>query len=107
MQTIHATPLRTNEFLTSAEKSAANDESSAKPQSPVSPVLTKETLAEMLSCSERQVEKLVIAGELPQPFFIGNSPRWMRTWIYDFLAELKPGMRLGATSTRYGARARQ
>lgn len=107
MQTIHATPLRTNELLTPGAKSAANDESSAKPQAPVSPVLTKDALAEMLSCSERQIEKLVTAGELPQPFFIGNSPRWMRTWIYDFLAELKPGMRLGATSIRYGARARQ
>ena len=98
MQTVQARPLRAEEFFPNGAKSPANDESAAPTHAPVSPVLTKAALAEMLSCSERQVEKLVSAGELPEPFFIGDSPRWLRTWIYDFLADLKPGTRLGGPS---------
>jgi predicted DNA-binding transcriptional regulator AlpA len=40
-------------------------------------VLTKRQVAELLQCSQRQVELLVQKGQLPSPVYLGDaSPRW-------------------------------
>lgn len=47
--------------------------------------MNKADLAENLRCSERQVDKL--RPELPEPFYLGSSPRWSREAIVSWIAE--------------------
>ncbi|GAB5442075.1 MAG: hypothetical protein Fues2KO_24240 [Fuerstiella sp.] len=48
-------------------------------------LLTKAELAEELRCSDRQVDNLVQAGELPPPIRLGSSPRWSRQAIESWI----------------------
>lgn len=52
-------------------------------------LLVKKDVAGVISCSIRQVELLVKAGKLPQPFYIGDaSPRWRRSDIESWIERL-------------------
>lgn len=48
--------------------------------------LTKKQVAELLQCSQRQVELLTHKGRIPRPMYLGtSSPRWKRS---ELLAHL-------------------
>lgn len=49
-------------------------------------LMTKSELADDLRCSDRQVDKLVTAGDLPEPIRVGASPRWSRSTIVEWIA---------------------
>lgn len=54
-----------------------------------SEVWVKKDLAAWVRCSTRQVELMVKAGKLPQPFYIGDaSPRWRRSDIESWIERL-------------------
>ena len=48
-------------------------------------LLTKADLAEHLRISERQVDNL--RSQLPDPIYLGSSPRWRRSEIAAWLSE--------------------
>lgn len=39
-------------------------------------VLTLKQMAHRINCSEKQVRNLVKEGRVPEPVYIGSSPRW-------------------------------
>lgn len=47
--------------------------------------LSKDDLARELRVSERTIDRLLKAGELPQPFRVGAQVRWMRAGLEAFL----------------------
>ncbi len=50
-------------------------------------LLTKKQVAELLQCSQRQVELLTAKGRISKPVYLGeNSPRWKRA---ELLASLE------------------
>ena len=49
-------------------------------------LLTKSALAMHFGCSERQVDNL--RPVMPPPIRLGTSPRWLRTSIVEWLAQL-------------------
>jgi predicted DNA-binding transcriptional regulator AlpA len=52
-------------------------------------LLKKKDLAAWIPCSIRQVELMVKAGKLPQPFYIGDaSPRWRQSDIESWIDRL-------------------
>ena len=59
-------------------------------------LLTKTEVAELLSCSLRQVENLTKSGRIPQPIQLGpNSPRWRRPELLQSLGLAEnPGVML-------------
>ena len=58
---------------------------------PVSAILTKKQVAELLQCSSRQVEILVQKGRLPNPVYLGDSsPRWKRSEIEAVFDAARP-----------------
>ncbi len=59
--------------------------SPAEPPKDPSLLLTKAKLAEHFAVSERQIDLLVKAGELPSPIRVGQSPRWCRAAIVDWI----------------------
>jgi predicted DNA-binding transcriptional regulator AlpA len=81
-------PLSAKELLSSVDNEDHAPGGTSGYQTLPSPVLTKACLAEMLHCSVRQIEKLVASGDLPKPFQIGNSPRWLRDWITNELSQI-------------------
>jgi len=47
---------------------------------------TRARLADLFAISERQIDRLVDAGEFPPPVFFGErSPRWPRDRIFEWL----------------------
>lgn len=59
-------------------------------------LLLKKQVAQLLQCSERQVEILVKSGRIPQPIQLGpNSPRWRRPELLQALGLAEnPGVML-------------
>jgi hypothetical protein len=52
-------------------------------------LLTKKQAAELLQCSQRQIELLTHAGRIAKPVYLGDrSPRWRRA---ELLASLGGG----------------
>jgi len=47
--------------------------------------LNKSELAEHLRVSQRQIDVLTASGGLPPPFLVGQSRRWSRQTIIDWI----------------------
>ena len=47
--------------------------------------LSKADLAEHLRVSQRQIDVLTASGGLPPPFLVGQSRRWSRQTIIDWI----------------------
>jgi excisionase family DNA binding protein len=54
-------------------------------------LFTKEELAKMLQLSERTVDRHIVEGKVPAPFYIGSRPRWMRSAIQEWFMAGCPG----------------
>jgi excisionase family DNA binding protein len=57
------------------------------------PMLTVDTLAELLGVSARHVRRLVDAGRAPQPVRLGRSCRWPRAAVETWIAAGCPKIR--------------
>ena len=52
--------------------------------------MTKKQVAEVLQCSQRQVELLTASGRICRPVYLGqSSPRWRRS---ELMASLEGGV---------------
>ena len=55
-------------------------------------LMTKKQVAELLQCSQRQVELLTAKGRLPKPVYLGeSSPRWKRAELLASLGTVQEG----------------
>lgn len=59
-------------------------------------VMDKKTLAEKLELSERTIDRRIGCGELPEPAYLGQSPRWVGAKVLDFLEKNMNGKRATA-----------
>jgi hypothetical protein len=94
MESFRSHPISATGVLPTTHQLRHIDADAKSKIAPPSPILTKQALADLLTCSTRQIEKLVSSGKLPRPFLIGNSPRWHKEWIEHFFSQLKPGDQL-------------
>jgi len=51
--------------------------------------LSKAELAEHLRVSQRQIDALTASGGLPPPFLVGQSRRWSRQTIIDWIESIE------------------
>ena len=59
-------------------------------------IYTPDDVATLLRLSRRKVEKMVIANEFVQPFYLGDLPRWQKADVLAWVeTQLKPGARIG------------
>ena len=55
-------------------------------------LLTKKQAAELLQCSQRQIELLTHAGRIAKPVYLGDrSPRWRRAELLASLGTVQEG----------------
>ena len=73
--------------MTTATKEQPNRHDRRHPEQAIHELMTKKQVAELLQCSQRQVELLTNKGRLPKPIYLGeSSPRWKRE---ELLASLE------------------
>lgn len=72
---------------------AAGDTGDTRPPVRPAPMLTVDTLADMLGVSTRHVRRLVDAGKCPQPCRLGRACRWSRSVVEQWIADGCPKIR--------------
>jgi len=78
--------------MTSRTNAVGRSADGSGPATPA-PMLTVDTLADMLGVSSRHVRRLVDAGKCPQPVRLGRSCRWPRPVVERWISDNCPNCR--------------
>lgn len=63
------------------------ERTSTRPADTSEQMLTKKEVADLIKATTRHVEKMVAAGKMPRPMYIGKSVRWKKDTVQNWLAQ--------------------